>query len=275
MRLPRHLLLSSATAVAAAVALSQQPSNVLPPEMEGVGITENIGRRVDLGLTFIAENGYPVSLGQLIRGERPVILNLVYYNCPMLCNLVLNGQIKALREIPWTPGREFDIITISINPNETFALAAAKKQAYLAAYDKPAPGWRFLADHEGNVKKLADQVGFHYRYDPLQDQFIHNAAIMILTPDGRVARYLYGIQFKVRDLRLALVEASQGKLRASMDQLLLFCFHYDPAARSYVPFAIRFMQMGGILAVLGLSVALIRLWRRERRAAHNGWVQAK
>lgn len=274
MHLLRRLLLSSAAA--ATVAFSQQPSDALPPEMEGVGITENIGRRVDLNLTFVAENGYPVSLRQLISGEKPVILNLVYYNCPMLCNLVLNGQIKALREIPWTPGREFDILTISINPNETFALAAAKKQAYLAAYDKPAPGWHFLADHDGNVRKLADQVGFHYRYDPRQEQFIHNAAIMILTPDGRISRYLYGIQFKARDLRLALVEASEGKLRASVDQLLLFCFHYDPAARSYVLFATRFMQMGGILAVLTLGVTLARLWRRERRRAiHNGWVEVK
>ena len=255
---------------------AQVPSDVLPPEMEGVGVTERLGQPLDLDLTFIAENGYPAPLRQFITGERPVILNLVYYNCPMLCNLVLNAQIKALREIPWTPGREFDIVTISIDPSETFALAAAKKQAYLAAYDKPAPGWRFLVDHEGNVKKLAAQLGFRYRYDPRQQQYVHNAVIFILTPDGRVSRYLYGIQFKVRDLRLALVEASEGKFKATVDQLLLFCFHYDPQARSYVPFATNFMRAGGVLVVLILGLALARLWRKERaRAAAEGWIEAK
>jgi len=255
---------------------AQLPSDALPPEMEGVGVTERLGQALDLDLTFIAENGYPAPLRQFIKGERPVILNLVYYNCPMLCNLVLNAQIKALREIPWTPGREFDIVTISIDPSETFALAAAKKQAYLAAYDKPAPGWRFLTDHEGNVKKLAAQLGFRYRYDPRQQQYVHNAVIFILTPDGRVSRYLYGIQFKVRDLRLALVEASEGKFKATVDQLLLFCFHYDPQARSYVPFATNFMRGGGVLVVLILGFSLARLWRRERAgAAAEGWIEAK
>jgi protein SCO1/2 len=255
---------------------AQLPSDVMPPEMEGVGVTERIGQPVDLDLTFIAENGYPLPLRQLVTGERPVILNLVYYNCPMLCNLVLNAQVKALRDIPWTPGREFDIVTISIDPNETFALASAKKQAYLAAYDKPAPGWRFLADHDGNVKKLAAQLGFRYRYDARQQQYIHNAVIFVLTPGGRVSRYLYGIQFKVKDLRLALVEASEGKFKATVDQLLLFCFHYDPQARSYVPFATNIMRAGGLLVVLVLGGALARLWLRERRyAAARGWVEAK
>lgn len=270
------LRLLPASLLVVAALLAQLPSDVLPPEMEGVGVTERIGQPLNLDLTFIAENGYPVALRELIKGERPVILNLVYYNCPMLCNLVLNGQIKALRDIPWTPGREFDIITISIDPNETFALASAKKQAYLAAYDKPAPGWRFLVDHDGNVKKLAAQLGFRYRYDARQQQYIHNAVIFVLTPDGRVSRYLYGIQFKVRDLRLALVEASEGKFKATVDQLLLFCFHYDPQSRSYVPFATNIMRAGGLLVVLILGGALARLWFRERRhAVARGWVEAK
>jgi protein SCO1/2 len=262
MRHPRRLLLSSAILASAIVFAGQ--SDILPPEMEGVGVTEHVNQPVDLDLTFIAENGYPVPLRQYFNQGRPVILNLVYYRCPMLCNLVMNGQVKALREIPWTPGNEFEVVTISIDPEETFNLAQSKKQAYLAAYDKPAPGWHFLADQDGHVKKLAEQLGFHYRYDAKQQQFVHNAVIFVLTPDGRVSRYLYGIQFKVRDLRLALTEASEGKFKVSVDQLMLFCFHYDPLAHTYVPFATNVMRGGGILVILILGFTLWRFWRNER-----------
>lgn len=264
MRSDAGLRAGLALALLAGLAFAQK-SDVLPPEMEGVGVTERVGQPVDLDLTFVAENGYPVALKEFFHKDRPVILNLVYYNCPMLCNLVMNGQVKALREIPWTPGNEFEIVTISFDPGETFNLAQAKKQAYLAAYGKPAPGWHFLTDHAGNAKKLAGQVGFHYRYDERQQQFIHNAVIFVLTPDGRVARYLYGIQFRVRDVRLALTEAAEGKGKFTVDQLLLFCFHYDPLARSYVPFAANVMRGGGALVVLILGFVLWRLWRKERR----------
>jgi protein SCO1/2 len=257
------MLRSSLFAVLLATAALAGQSDILPPEMEGVGVTERVGQPVDLDLTFIAENGYPVPLKQYFHQGRPVILNLVYYRCPMLCNLVMNGQVKALRDIPWTPGSEFEVVTISIDPEETFNLAQAKKAAYLAAYEKPAPGWHFLSDQNGNVKKLADQLGFRYRYDAKQQQFIHNAAIFILTPDGRVSRYLYGIQFKVRDLRLALTEASEGKSKFSVDQLLLFCYHYDPQSRSYVPFATNIMRAGGVLVILILGFTLWRFWKYE------------
>ena len=265
MRPLRRLLLASLALIAASLSAFSEKSDLLPMEMEGVGITERVGQPVDLDLTFIAENGYPVALKEFFHKGRPVILNLVYYSCPMLCNLVVNAQVKTLREIPWMPGQEFEIVTISIDPTETFNLAQAKKQAYLAAYDRPAPGWHFLTDQNGNVQKLANQVGYRYRYDARQQQYVHNAAIMILTPDGRVSRYLYGIQFKVRDLRLALVEASEGKFKLSVDQLLLFCFHYDPLARSYVPFAANVMRGGGILVMLTLGIVLGRFWRNERR----------
>ena len=216
------------------------------------------------------EDGYQVPLKQYFHKGQPVLLNLVYYPCPMLCNLMLNGQTSTLREIPWTPGKEFEIVTISIDPTETFELAAQKKAAYLASYERPAPGWHFLADHDGNAKKLADQVGFHYRYDDQTGQYAHAAVIMFLTPEGKVSRYLYGIQFKARDLRLALTEASQAKFGLSVDRLLLYCFHYDPQARGYVLFATNVMRGGGVLTVLILGFVLWRMWRFEKRLAAAG-----
>ena len=249
--------------LAAVVCLAADP--VLPAQLEGIGIDERLGRQVDLGLEFTAENGYPVALGDFFKKDKPVLLNLVYYSCPMLCNLVLNGQVNVLREIPWTPGEEFEVVTVSINPNETFDLAKRKKAAYLESYGKPVTGWHFLTDYKGNVKKLADQAGFRYRYDDKQGQFIHSAAIMFLTPDGRMSRYLYGIKFKSRDVRLALTEASEGKLGVTMDKLLLYCFHYDPMARSYVPFARNIMRGGGVLSVLLIGTVLFRLFRAERK----------
>jgi protein SCO1/2 len=235
----------------------------LPPQLEGVGITEKLGNPVDLNLQFTAENGYQVPLSSFFHKDKPVILNLVYYSCPMLCNLVLNGQTQALHDVAWTPGEEFEVVTISIDPSEMFNLAAKKKQQYLESYGRPTHGWHFLTDYKGNVKKLAEQVGFGYKYDDRQQQFAHAAAIMILTPQGKVSRYLYGIHFKPRDVRLALSEASESKLGVS-ERILMFCFHYDPVERSYVLFARNLMRAGGVLIVLILGIAFWMLWRGER-----------
>jgi protein SCO1 len=191
----------------------------------------------------------------------------VYYSCPMLCNVVLNAQTSTMRQIPWTAGAEYEVVTISFDPTETFQLARQKKATYLASYERQTEGWHFLADREDNAKKLADQVGFHYTYDESTRQYAHQAAIMILTPEGKVSRYLYGIEFRPRDLRLALTEASQGKSQLSLDRLLLFCFHYDPLARSYVPFATNLMRAGGVFIIGVLALFLWRFWRRERLAA--------
>ncbi|MBI1899073.1 MAG: SCO family protein [Acidobacteria bacterium] len=237
--------------------------DAVPAPLQGVGIDEKLGQKIDLDLQFTAENGYQVPLRSFFKGK-PVILNLVYYTCPMLCNLILNGQVDGLRELAWTPGNEFEIVTISIDPADNFALAQKKKGFYLEAYGKPTAGWHFLTDYQENVKKLADQVGFRYRWDETQEQFAHVAAIMVLSPDGMVSRYLYGIKYRARDLRLGLAEASEGKLGVT-ERLLLFCFHYDPQSRSYVPFAENFMRAGGVLVLLVFGSILFRLWRRERR----------
>jgi len=235
-----------------------------PRELEGVSVTEKLGQQVDLDLTFIAENGYPVALREYFKKGKPVLLNLVYYTCPMLCNLVLNAQVAALREVPWTPGNEFEIVTVSIDPTENFKLAGDKKAAYLESYERPAPGWHFLVDNQGNVQKLAQQVGFGYKLDQQSGQYAHAAVIFVLTPEGKISRYLYGTKFKPLDVRLSLAEAAEGKWGLSFEKFLLYCFHYDPDARSYVPFARNFMKAGGVLTILVLSILLYRMWRRER-----------
>lgn len=265
-------------AVTLAFAAGAQPlprADQTPAELKGVDITEKLGAQIDLDLEFVGEDGYPHKLREYFAKDRPVILNLVYYTCPMLCNLVLNGQVAALRDLPWTPGKEFEIVTVSIDPTENFGIARTKKAAYLESYEREAPGWHFLTDYQGNVKRLADSVGFGYRLDEKTGQYAHAAAIFVLTPQGKVSRYLYGINYRAFDLRLALTEAAQEKFGVT-DRVLLYCFHYDPASRGYVPFAMNFMKFGGALTLGILGMIMVRLWLRERRSAANrGMVTAK
>ncbi len=240
----------------------------LPPELEGVGVVERLGNHVDLDLEFVNESGRPVKLREYFSSGKPVLLTLAYYTCPMLCSLILNGQTAALKEVAWTPGEQFEVVTVSFDPRDTPELARKKKANYLEMYGKQAgDGWHFLTDYNENVKKLADQVGFHYKWDQEQEQFAHTAAIMFLTPDGRVSRYLYGIKFSPRDVRLALTEAGEGKMGSTVDKLLLYCFHYDPSSKGYTLFAINLMRAGGALTVVILVFVILRLLRRERGRA--------
>ncbi len=241
------------------------PPGQRPPILETVDVKEKLGANIDLNLTFIAENGYPVALKEFFHKDRPVLLDLVYYQCPQLCNLILNGQTSAMREIPWTPGDQYEVVTISIDPQETFDMARKKKLVQLGSYERPAPGWHFLVDNDGNAKKLAEQIGFHYRYDPKQEQYAHPAAIFILTPEGRVARYLYGVRFKPMDMRFALTEASKGRFTLTVERILLFCYQYDPAKHAYVLFAANFMKLGGALTVLIVGWFLFRMIRLEKK----------
>jgi protein SCO1 len=269
MKLLRSISAVFALALLGGSLRADTAEEMTPRELRDVGITEHLGGQIDLDLTFIAEDGYPHALREYFQKGRPVILNLVYYTCPMLCNLVLNGQVDGMRKLPWTPGKEFEVVTISIDPNDHFGLARDKKAAYLASYNREAPGWHFMADNGGNVAKLASQIGFGYKMDPLTNQYAHAAAIFVLTPDGKISRYLYGVKFKPLDLRLAITEAAEGKSGVT-DRILLYCFHYDPAARGYVPFARNLMRLGGLLAMLVLGFVLYRLWRGERRLALAG-----
>jgi protein SCO1/2 len=249
---------------ALALAAGLHAEQPLPSMLEGVGVDEKVGRAVDLDLTFTAENGYPVPLRTFFSSGKPVILNLAYYKCPMLCSLVLNAQAQALKEIAWTAGQDFEIVTLSIDPSEGFDLAQKKRGQYLEQYARPGSSWHFLTDRENHAKQLAEAIGFHYRYDERIEQYAHAAAIMVLTPEGKLARYLYGVKFKARDVRLALTEAAEGKGRFSLDKLLLFCYHYDPQAKSYTLFATNIMRGGGLLTVLILGTAVLRMFRKER-----------
>jgi protein SCO1/2 len=265
------LLLAPGTTV-----FGDSPEERKPLELEQVGVTEHLNQKVDLNLTFIAEDGYPHALKEYFHSGRPVLLNLVYYTCKMLCNVVLNAQVQSLRKLDWTPGDQYEIVTVSFDPAENFQLAREKKAAYLESFGRPAPGWHFLCDNADNARKLASQVGFGYKFDEQTGQFAHPAVVFILSPEGRVCRYLYGVQFKPLDIRLGLTEAAKEQFGVT-DRILLFCYHYDPAAKGYVPFAENFMRIGGALTVLILGFVLYGLWRRERAAAATtrGMVTAK
>jgi protein SCO1/2 len=276
-----HLLRKSSLLAVALLAFSatvcgDSPEERKPLELEQVGVTEHLNQKVDLNLTFIAEDGYPHALKEYFHPGRPVILNLVYYTCKMLCNVVLNAQVQSLRKLDWTPGDQYEIVTVSFDPAENFQLAREKKAAYLESFGRPAPGWHFLSENADNARKLASQVGFGYKFDEQTGQFAHPAVVFILSPEGRVCRYLYGVQFKPLDIRLGLTEAAKEQFGVT-DRILLFCYHYDPAAKGYVPFAENFMRIGGALTVLIFGFVLYGLWRRERAAAATtrGMVTAK
>jgi protein SCO1 len=231
---------------------TQLPPGQTPAQLQGVGIDEKLGAQIDLDLTFIAEDGYPHKLREYFVKDRPVLLNMVYYDCPQLCTLVLNAQVQVMRELEWTPGNQYEVVTISINPHEAFDKARAKKAAYLSTYDRPAPGWHFLSDEKGNAARLAKQIGFNYRYDARIDQFAHPAAIMVLSPSGKMARYLYGINYKERDLRFALTEAQENRTSITVEKVLLLCYMYDPKQSRYVLFATNFMKAGGVLVMAAM-----------------------
>jgi cytochrome c oxidase subunit 2 len=241
----------------------------LPDDLRGVGITEHLNARLPLDLEFTDDEGRAVRLGDYFHGHRPVIFNLAYYTCPMLCTLVLNGVVESTNQLDWTLGEQFENVTVSIDPSETPALAKAKKENYLHTYKKAgaADHWHFLVGRPENITRLAEAAGFGYRYDPTQKQFIHAAVTMVVTPDGRLSRYLYGIECPPQTLRLALLEAGQGKIGNTIDKLVLYCYHYDPSVGRYSPAAIRIMQVGGALTagVLGVLLFGLRLGERRRR----------
>jgi protein SCO1/2 len=236
-----------------------------PKQVRDVRVTEHLGEKVDLNLEFVAESGKVVPLKNYFQSGKPVLLNLVYYRCPMLCNLVLNGQIQALRNLDWTAGDQFEIVTISIDPTETFDLAREKKLAYLASYERANARWNFLSDHQGNAKRLASQIGFNYSQDAKTGQFYHPAVVFVMSPEGMMSRYLYGLlrAEKARDLRFGFIEAAQERFGIT-ERILMWCFHYDPSAGSYVPLAKNFMKIGGGAVALTLIGLLARLWLWER-----------
>jgi protein SCO1/2 len=236
-----------------------------PPD---VGIDQRLGAQVPLELLFHDEHGRAVRLSDC-TGGKPTVLVLAYYRCPMLCNQVLNGLLDALRAIPFDLGDQFHVVTVSFDPRERPVLAAAKKGRYVAEYGRPGAdaGWRFLTGEPASITPLTEAVGFRYQYDAEHDQYAHASGIMLLTPEGKVSRYFYGIDYSPRDLRLGLVEASAGRIGSPVDRVLLLCYHYDPAVGKYTPAVMGFVRLGGALTLLGVVGLIGIALRRERRRA--------
>ena len=272
----------AATAFALAVALVGSPlaaraaSDTNPPELRNVGIDQHLNQQVPLDLPFRNEAGETVTLRSLMRGK-PVILSLAYYQCPMLCTLVLNGLVSAMRALPFDAGNEFDVITVSFNPKDTPELATKKKAAYIEDYrrENAAQGWHFLTGDEASIKQLTDAVGFRYKYLPDKDQFAHAAGIFVLTPEGVLSRYFYGVEFAPRDLKFGLMDAANGKIGSPVDQLMLFCFQYDPSTGRYTSEVMTAIRIGGVLTLLALGAFMFRTWRRDRSGGKGAPTVAK
>ncbi len=266
------LFLLSALKTSPALAYVQNTTSALahevPPELEGVGIVEKLGDSLDLSLEFTSDRGEQVTLGEFFDGQRPVLFTIIYYSCPSLCNFHLNAVTETLKQLDWSVGEEFQLVAMTMNHHEDWELAAAKKASYVEAYGRPesADSWHFLTGSEENIRAAADQVGFGFQWNEAQQQFAHAAAAIILTPEGLVSRYLYGISFQPNTMRMALLESASGKIGTFIDQIILFCFQFDPSKNQYTLYAYNIMRAGGVLVVLALSVFLIPAWRRERQA---------
>jgi protein SCO1/2 len=234
--------------------------------VQEVGLDQHLGTQLPLDAMLRDETGRSVALGEFC-GEKPVILNFVYFRCPMLCTQVLNGLLRSSQAMELALGKDYQIVSISIDPRETPAMAAAKKKSYVASYRRPGAeqGWHFLTADEATIEQLTQAAGFRYRYDDASDQYAHASGIMLVTPQGRISRYYYGIDFNPSDLRLGLVESSENRLGTVVDQVLLLCYHYDPATGKYGLAIARLIRVAGVSTMLVLGVFLFRMYRLERR----------
>ena len=269
----KTLLATLLLATVATAAGNNRP--ILPPLLQGIGIDQRLNAQLPLNAEFRDENGKTVTLGAYF-GRRPVLLALVYYTCPMLCNQILTGAAAALRPLWLRPGRDFDVVAISINPSETPADAAAKRdfvvRRYLAKADihgnANTNGWHFLVGDPDAIHAVANAVGFHYRYDAASKMYLHASGVMALTPTGKLARYFYGVDYEPKDLKLGLIEASNNKIGSLTDQILLFCYHYDPKTGKYGAVVMNMLRGAAVAALVILAIALALLWRRDLRVHH-------
>jgi protein SCO1 len=260
--------------------LSMQDSSLkpaMPGALQGVGIDQKLDQQLPLDLVFRDETGRDVPLSTFFTGKKPVILAPVYYRCPMLCTQILTGLESALKAVSLDPAKDFEIVAVSFDPKDTTETAAAKRQLYLRRYGRPgtANGWHFLTGEDANIKPLMDAIGYHYKYDPKTDQFAHASGIMVATPAGRLSKYFYGVEYSPRDLRLGLVEASAEKIGNPVDQILLFCYHYDPSTGKYGAVAMNLVRVAGAGFVLIGGAFLMILLRRERHPGQPGGLPAK
>ena len=265
------LLLAAFLALGAAAQAQVQAVGIRPELLKDVGIDQKLDSQIPLALEFRDEHGRTVRLGEYF-GTKPVILSLVYYQCPMLCSQVLNGLLDSLKELNLEVGKHFDVVTVSIDPRDYPVAAEAKQVMYAGLYGRPGAvtGWHFLTGKDLEIHQLADAVGFRYAYDSVSEQYAHAAAIMVLTPQGKVSRYFYGISFPQRSLRLGLVEASANKIGSPVDQVLLFCYHYDPSSGKYSLVIANVLRAGALLTVLGIALLILLLTRQSHRSLPAG-----
>jgi protein SCO1/2 len=226
-----------------------------------------LNEQVPLDLTFRDEDGRTVKLSDYF-GRKPIVLSLIYYACPMLCTTAENGLLDAIKQLKFDVGKQYEILTVSFDPNDKPMNAAAKKSVYIGLYGRPgaARGWHFLTGDENSIRQLTDAVGFHYSYDKANGQYAHATGIMVITPEGRISHYFYGIQYPAGDLRLALVESSNSKIGSPVDAVLLYCSHYDPAVGKYGLIVSRVLQLAGLVTILTLGTLVLVMFRAERRA---------
>lgn len=242
-------------------------SSTPPAAVEGIGIEQRLNEQIPLDLNFLDATGQRVQLRDYF-GEKPVILSLVYYECPMLCSMILNGLLRSLHTLSFDVGDQFNIITVSFDPKETTKLAMGKKKSYLSKYGRrdAENGWHFLTGDESSIQQLTEAVGFNYKYDPETNQFVHASGIMVLTPQGRLSRYFYGVEYSPNDLKFGLMEAANDKIGSVVDQLLLYCYHYDPTTGKYGMVIMNVIRILGTATVLVLVAFMLVMFRRDRKA---------
>lgn len=278
-----RILVRIASLAALAWALGATPAHAQPMKPSGaegdvrrpapadvvkaVGVDQKLDDQIPLDLVFRDESGKEVKLSEYF-GKKPVVLAPVYYECPMLCTMTLNGLLASFKPFSLTIGADFDVVTVSFNPAEGPALAAAKKATYVKQYNRPGAdaGWHFLTGDDESIKKLMQSIGFRYTYDPVTKQYAHASAIMVLTPQGKISRYFYGLEYSSRDLRLGLVEASEGKIGNLADAVVLLCYHYDAATGKYSMAVMKTLRVAGVITVLGISGLVVLMLRREHRS---------
>jgi len=238
----------------------------LPPDLNGIGIEQKLNAQVPLDTAFRDESGSSVPLRTFFLG-RPVVLAPVYYRCPMLCSQILSGVVAGLRPLSLKSGRDFEVVAISFDPADTPAEAELKRAQYTHSYSSRGGvnGWHFLVGSQAAIAAVMQAIGFHYRWDPVNKMFIHASGVMVVTPEGRVARYLYGVEYEPKDLKLSLVEASHNRIGSAVDQILLFCYHYDPKTGKYGAVVINSLQIGAILILVVMGMGMFFLWRHDLR----------
>ena len=263
---PNYTGLRGALLLTLLLSLQVNAQNYTDKLQQRIGIDQKLGNQIPVDLPFLDSDGNPVHLGDYF-GDKPLILSLVYFDCPMLCTQVINSLLRAMNVLSFGAGTEFDVLTISIDPDETPELANAKKIEYLKNYRgrEGSTGWHFLTGDQEQIQQLATAVGFRYEYDEPTDQYIHASGIMILTPEGKLARYFYGIDYPPRDLRWGLVEAADGAIGNPVDQLLLLCYSYDPMTGKYGLYIRNSLRIGGLATILAIGSFIVVMLRRERR----------